>query len=265
MTKKPKRNLQFSLSLVVGLLAFSAVLIACSQPKQNDEYADEYFNQQSLTDSVYKTVEVMPEYPGGMDSLIAFLSRNIQYPSEAKSEGVEGKVLVSFIIDKTGNVNKVRALNAVGYGCDEEAVRVISMMPEWKPGKNDGKNVNVEYKIPISFNLGQKVESEKVFQEVDQMPEFPGGTAALIKYLGSEITYPDQAKKDSIQGKVFVTFVIEKNGAVNDVKILRGIGGGCDEESLRVVSSMPNWKPGLNEHGKAVRVAYTLPIKYALN
>ncbi|MDP2721958.1 MAG: M56 family metallopeptidase [Bacteroidales bacterium] len=106
-------------------------------------------------------------------------------------------------------------------------------------------------------------EETGVYTVVDQMPEFHDGMGALMTFLSSNITYPEQAKKDTISGRVFINFIIEKDGSVSNVKVLRGIGGGCDEEAVRVVSSMPKWKPGL-QNGEAVRVAYNLPIKFAL-
>ena len=115
------------------------------------------------------------------------------------------------------------------------------------------------------FPGGNAENNDTIFKVVDQMPEFPGGVEALMQYLGSNIKYPEQAKRDSIQGRVFVQFVVEKDGSVSGAKILRGIGGGCDEEALRVISSMPNWQPGLDENDEPVRVEYNIPIKYALN
>lgn len=98
---------------------------------------------------------------------------------------------------------------------------------------------------------------------VEEMPEFPGGQQALFAYIGKELKYPEQAIEDGIEGVVFVTFVVEADGKITGVKVIRGIGGGCDEEAVRVVRGMPNWKPG-KQRGEAVRVKYNLPIRYKL-
>ncbi len=98
---------------------------------------------------------------------------------------------------------------------------------------------------------------------VEEMPEFPGGEAARIKFLSENIKYPQIAREIGVQGPVFVTFVVEKNGRITGVKILRGIGSGCDEEALRVISSMPDWKPG-RQNGKEVRVQLNMPISFKL-
>ena len=263
MTKKPKKKMRLGLSITASSLAFILVLFACSQPDQN-LIETSGTNDISLNEDVYENVEVMPEFPGGMDSLIAFLGSNISYPDDAKKEGIEGKVFVDFIIDKEGSVREVSAKNKIGYGCDEEAVRVISLMPAWKPGYKDGKAVNVNYTIPISFKLDGNKEKDSVYTLVKEMPEFPGGRSALMQYLGANIKYPEQAKKDSIQGRVFVNFIVEKDGKIGEVKVLRGIGSGCDEESVRVISSMPAWTPGRDKNGEAVRFSYNIPIKFAL-
>jgi protein TonB len=86
---------------------------------------------------------------------------------------------------------------------------------------------------------------------------------ALTKYLSENIKYPEQAKKDKIQGKVYISFVVEKDGSVADAKVLRGIGGGCDEEALRVVNAMPKWTPG-KMRNTPVRVQFNLPVVFKL-
>lgn len=109
----------------------------------------------------------------------------------------------------------------------------------------------------------EEVVEDEIFTIVETMPSFPGGDAALFKYLGQNVKYPQMAKDAGITGRVFVSFVIDKAGKVTSAKILRGIGGGCDEEALRVVKAMPNWSPG-KQRGRAVRVEYRLPINFVL-
>ncbi len=108
-----------------------------------------------------------------------------------------------------------------------------------------------------------KNDNDTIYQVVDQMPEFPGGVEAMMKYVGENVKYPEEAKDKEIQGRVFISFVVEKDGSVNEVKVERGIGGGCDEEAVRVISAMPKWKPGKKD-GKLVRVSYMMPIVFKL-
>lgn len=108
-----------------------------------------------------------------------------------------------------------------------------------------------------------EVESNDPFVVVEKMPEFPGGDAALFKYLSENIVYPKQAREAGISGTVYITFVIEPDGSVSSVVSQRGVPGGCTEEALRVVNSMPDWIPG-KQLGKPVRVRLSLPVKFNL-
>ena len=105
--------------------------------------------------------------------------------------------------------------------------------------------------------------TEEVLDEVEVMPEFDGGMEAFQQYLASNIQYPEQAKKDGVQGRVLVRFVVGADGSVTNAEVLRGIREDCDQEALRVVQTMPKWKPGMQD-GKAVAVHFTLPITFKL-
>ena len=109
----------------------------------------------------------------------------------------------------------------------------------------------------------EEVVEQEIFQIVEEMPAFPGGEKALLEYVFKNIKYPQIARETGIQGRVFVGFVVEPDGSVSNVKILRGIGGGCDEEAMRVIKSLPKWKPG-KQRGKAVRVSYQIPVVFKL-
>jgi periplasmic protein TonB len=110
----------------------------------------------------------------------------------------------------------------------------------------------------------EQVIETPVFTVVEEMPSFPGGDEARIKFLTENIKYPQMAKETGIQGTVYVTFTTDERGRVTDVQLQRGIGGGCDEEAIRVVKMMPPWVPG-KQNGKPVRVRFTMQIKFTLN
>ena len=109
----------------------------------------------------------------------------------------------------------------------------------------------------------QEKEEQQVFVVVEEMPEFPGGELALRTFIGKAIVYPTVAQENGIQGKVFVTFVVNKDGSVSNAKIARGVDASLDQEALRVVSTLPKWKPG-KQRGVPVRVSYTVPISFKL-
>ena len=98
-------------------------------------------------------VEQMPDYPGGVDSLLLFLKRNLKYPQQAKKNGIKGTVYVSFVVERSGIVDNIKLLRGIGYGCDNEAIRVVKAMPRWLPGKQYNKNVSVLFNLPIKFDL----------------------------------------------------------------------------------------------------------------
>jgi protein TonB len=106
-------------------------------------------------------------------------------------------------------------------------------------------------------------EDTPVFFIVEEMPEFPGGQSALINFIAKSVKYPVIAQENGIQGKVFVNFVVAKDGSVTNAKIARGVDPSLDKEALRVVNSLPKWKPG-KQGGKPVRVSYTVPINFQL-
>ena len=124
--------------------------------------------------------------------------------------------------------------------------------------QNDGV---IDVAVPV---MEEAHDPNEPLTIAEVMPEYPGGKDALFAYIGTNLKYPQQAVEDGIEGVVFVTFVVEVDGKITGVSVLRGIGGGCNEEALRVVRSMPNWTPGM-QAGKPVRVKYNLPIRYKLN
>lgn len=103
--------------------------------------------------SIIQVVEVEPEFPGGMDSLYAWIARNTKYPRLARENNIEGTVYVQFVIEKDGSISNVTLLRDIGYGCGKEALRVVNSMPKWKPGRQRGKPVRARYNLPIKFNL----------------------------------------------------------------------------------------------------------------
>ena len=230
-------------------------------------------------DTVFQIVEQMPQFPGGEQALMEFVAKSVVYPEEAKEKNISGRVFVSFVVEKDGSVSNVKVLRGIGGGCDEEAVRVIKSMPKWEPGKMKGKPVRVSYQIPFNFKLdntltpparqsevgraNMKPDENGVYQIVEEMPHYPGGETAMMEYVAQNIVYPQEARDKEISGRVFVGFVVEKDGSIGEIKLLRGIGGGCDEEAVRVIKSMPKWEPG-KMHGEPVRVSYQMPINFKM-
>ncbi|UJP63316.1 energy transducer TonB [Mongoliitalea daihaiensis] len=139
--------------------------------------------------------------------------------------------------------------------------------------------VEIEEKIEVNFDVDVKEEmvirevviadapvvekADEIFDVVENAPEFPGGMEAWYQYLSKNLKYPTQARRMGIEGTVYVVFVVNTDGSIQDVELLRGIGGGCDEEAIRVVSSAPKWSPG-KQRGRPVRVRMRLPVRFKL-
>jgi protein TonB len=140
---------------------------------------------------------------------------------------------------------------------EEDPIEIESLEIDESAAIDPLENVNLEEEPEDSE------PENKIFIIVEKEPEFPGGLDALYQYLGSKIKYPAMAKDSGIMGIVNLTFVVEKDGTITGVKLLRDIGGGCGEEALRVIKEMPNWSPG-KQRKKPVRVQFTLPVYFKL-
>jgi TonB family protein len=125
------------------------------------------------------------------------------------------------------------------------------------------KEKPVVQKITMKLNSGKVLYSDSVYLVPDQLPEYPGGFEAMLGYLKNNLRFPDEAARQKISGTVFVEFIVERDGAVRQVRVLRGIGYGCDQEAARVVKTMQGWKPGLRK-GKEVRVKMNLPVRFSM-
>jgi protein TonB len=130
-------------------------------------------------------------------------------------------------------------------------------------GNDDTGGEVLKAKEVIAQPEPPKEEENKVFDVVEVMPSFPGGQAALMQWLGKNIKYPVVAEENGVQGRVVVTFVVEKDGSITDVKVVKSVDPSLDKEAARVVKSMPHWIPG-KQNGSAVRVKYTVPVTFKL-
>jgi len=119
------------------------------------------------------------------------------------------------------------------------------------------------YTPPPPPKAVEEEATEEIFVVVEQQPEFPGGMSALMKFLGDNIKYPVIAQENGIQGRVITTFVVERDGSITDINVVRGQDPSLDKEAVRVIKTMPRWKPG-QQRGKPVRVRFTLPVQFRL-
>lgn len=315
--------------------------------------------QQPDKDWVYEEVEKKPQFPGGENVLLNHIGRHLRYPNLSQERGIQGTIIVRFVVDKSGKVRDATILKGLDSAINKEGLRVVSTLPDWTPGEQKGEKVSVYYVLPIKFKLHgtppakpvcilddkllprkfdlgtlnkdsihsvfvikpgeteklskigekyktdisggvfiliskeyarrkalEKVESaddEKlkdvgeeipqasssentttnglVYDVVQKMPQFPGGDKALKDYIARNLKYPDEARTKGIKGIVIVRFVISKSGETTRVEVLRGVSTELDKEAVRVIESLPDWVPGMQNEVK-VSVYYTLPIKF---
>lgn len=142
--------------VAVTMIGTSALFVAgCERQVSKEDIVEKTGVRTEGSTPIFTEVEVQPEYPGGNEEMFKFLGRKIHYPSPASRAGIQGKVFVNFVVTSEGDIQDIKVLKGIGYGCDEEAVRVISKFPKWTPGKQNGKAVSVKFTVPINFQLAE--------------------------------------------------------------------------------------------------------------
>lgn len=209
---------------------------------------------------VFPYVEQMPEFPGGQGDLMKFLQENIEYPDDARDASIEGKVVAKFIVNEDGSISDVTILRGIYPSCDSEVIRVISKMPRWKSGVQNGKEVKVYFTLPVTFKL-----SEVDFTKPNiTLPSYPAGEDSLASFINRNIQYPKLAKKNHMQGTVTLSFNVDSLGNVRDITVYKSVGNGCDEEAIRILKLIPHWIPG-TKGGEAVKMPYYINVEFWLN
>ncbi len=217
-------------------------------------------------DEIFDVVENAPVPPGGMEGWNEYLRSNLQYPEDAKKAGIEGTAYVVFVITKEGKIEQPEIIRGVSPSIDQEALRVVADGPDWAPGMQRGREVNVRMRLPIRFKqttVDSNSPTTIPTDAVDESAMPQGGMTAWNDYLLKNLKYPQEAKIAGIEGTVYLTFIVDKEGNINNPEVLRGIGAFCDEEAIRLVSNAPKWNPGKKD-GQAVESRMRLPIRFDL-
>ena len=247
-------------------------------------------------DKVWPMAEYMPSLQGcenkkdrnerrtcSNDKVTEHLVTYLKYPAEAKKAGEEGSAVISFVVLTDGSVTDFAIDEDPGFGMGASALKAVKKLNKlWLPGENKGETVNVRMRIPVRFVLPESKEKtappapvKDVYTNVDDMPAFQGceDKAAsesrqctfqkIMEYTNENLKYPEEAKAAKIEGTVRIKFVINEEGTLTSPMIIDGIGGGCDEEALRVLNSMPTWKAGIQD-GKPVKVEMELPFRFQM-
>ncbi|GMT46243.1 MAG: hypothetical protein IEMM0006_2075 [bacterium] len=233
---------------------------------------------------VYARVDVYPSFNAdAISGIEGFIQHHLHYPVSILKDSVTDTVNVYFVVKPNDSIThvSVRKDTAQLDAYDYEAMRVVRNLPVAEPAFLHNQAVAVQLYVPVVFDYRQVDSTTSkifrtiihgktfsyyrpgmVFVVVDKMPSFPGGIGALMQYLTENIRYPEEAKKMHLQGRVFLQFVVEGDGSITHVRVLRGVPL-LDDEAVRVVRNMPRWIPG-SQRGKPVRVSFNLPVKFTL-
>ena len=226
-------------------------------------------------DKVYEAiVDVRPTFLSGDEKLMEWISQHIQYPQNAYDSHIQGRVIVQFLVKEDGSVGDTKIVRSVFTALDEEALRVVNTLPKFNPAILNGKAVEYWFTIPVVFRLDDDLKSHEalptnseenkiIYQFVEQMPEFPGGQTAMMKFIADNLKYPTEMM-GCFQGSVIVKFYVDTLGHVCDPKIVRGLDSALDREALRVVRLFPEFIAGQHD-GKKVNVYMNLPIHFDPN
>ena len=235
-------------------------------------------------EKVYTRVDVYPLFDvdniGGIEG---FIRQQLHYPVSIVKDHVTDTVNVFFVVKSNDSIThvSVRKDPAQLDAYDYEAMRVVRILPVLKPAVLDNEPVSVQLYVPVVFNYREvDTTTAKTFRATfdgktfsyyrqgmvdvaDTFPEFPGGVKALMQYLGVHLKYPDAAKRMHLQGKVFMQFIVERDGSITHIRVVRGVSPSLNAAAVKVIRDMPKWTPGFL-HGKPIRMTFNLPIKFTM-
>ncbi|WP_329905222.1 energy transducer TonB [Porphyromonas pogonae] len=235
---------------------------------------------EKITDSIsdnklYEYVDKKAKFPGGMKALYYYISQNIKLPDSIQRE-LKYKVVLKLVIDRSGDLIETTVLKSGGIDyIDRALVDVIKKAEKWEPDSYDGQAVKSQLVVPITFDYKKGGNKEdqwpykptmtsrySYMDENNRTPLFPGGDAGILAFIYKNLEYPERALRDNITGVATVTFLVDTEGKVCDLKIEKSSGDvTLDHEALRVLKLLPSFVPAVQK-GKLVNTKYTMNIKF---
>lgn len=255
---------------------------------------------------IIKTPDIDPMYPGGTSAMMQFISSQLRYPRECVENNKQGLVVYNFVVETDGSLSNFELMHRADSLLNEEALRIIKLMPPWRPAKYKGEFVRARQYVPMYFRLRKggrttsrkfaqnnrpttapgninkpktpinntqtttpisstpEIKDTEVYTIVDQMPQFPSGEEGLRRFIGKFMQYPRDAHEQGVEGRILCAFIVDKEGAISNIEIVKGLYPSLDDEAMRVLSIMPSWKPGIN-NGERVNVKCILPIDFTID
>lgn len=226
-------------------------------------------------------VDQVPENYGGKEEFKRFIDEQLIYPAEELKNKIEGTVIIKFICDEKGKIKQYSIAKGVSKNIDNEAIRLFKLLL-WHPAIKQSETVAFETSIDFPFLINKYKKTLKrrskinaniynlpsdtslfIYEKAEKTPVFVHGKDSLLKYIASELEYPQEAKVKSIEGIVGLSFIVEPNGIITNINIEKFLGGGCQEEAIRVMCSTI-WIPA-QVNGKNVRCKLNYSIVFKLN
>lgn len=254
---------------LAAVLSAAALAPAAAQQKLK-------YPKAPAANAIYDAVE-QPALPaGGVEAFAQYLSDNQQYPTAALQAGAQGTVVVKFVVEKTGSLSDVAVAQPGNALLDAEAVRLIKAAPRWTPARHRGGVVRQSQQVPITFQIPGETAAATApaatpaavggttqVVTADRPARPVGGTEAFFEWIQTNQKYPALALQRKVDGKVMMEFVIEKDGSLNDIKVIKRLGSGLDEEAIRLLKAAPKWEPALYK-GQPVKQKMVLPVVFSL-
>src|SRR5690606_7472068 len=195
------------------------------------------------------------------------------YPTTSLKQKTQGTVEVTFVVEKNGSLSNVTIEKGLDEACNNESLRLVKNSPAWQPAKHNGKVVRQRISMPLIFripdttgtaNLPEYNENLDLKTITPEQPARPvNGTDAFFAYIREQQRYPAKARKKQIQGKVMVEFMVEKDGRLTNIKVLKPLGNGLDQEAVRLIENGPMWLPALFQD-QPIRQKMILPVVFQL-
>ena len=244
-----KRNLWAMLALIAGLIAVVAIFLSVGAVQDAMARAASEHETEVTLEQIEEEVEEEEE-----EEIIYEVQPEEQLVAEETVMNSEKFTAYEMEDDAPEQVTKTQ---------DEVAQSDVAIGAiDYDQGSDEAEHV-LKVNEKVVDEVPPAVEETKIFEVVEQMPSFPGGDAALMQFLSKNIKYPVVAEENGIQGRVIATFVVERDGSISDVKVVKSVDPSLDKEAIRVLKSMPKWIPG-KQNGSAVRVKYTVPVTFRL-
>ncbi len=244
-----KRNLWAMLALIAGLIAIVAIFLSVGAVQDAIARAASEHETDVVLEQIEEEVEEQEE-----DEIVYEVQPEEQLVAEETVMNSEKFTAYEMEDDAPEQVTKTQ---------DEVAQSDVAIGAiDYDQGSDEAEHV-LKVNEKVVDEVPPAVEETKIFEVVEQMPSFPGGDAALMQFLSKNIKYPVVAEENGIQGRVIATFVVERDGSISDVKVVKSVDPSLDKEAIRVLKSMPKWIPG-KQNGSAVRVKYTVPVTFRL-